>query len=286
VKKIMKRALMWIGIGVGVLIVAAVALIFLIDANRFRPTLESRLSEALQRNVKLGNLSLSIFAGSFEANDLEIAEDPAFGKVPFLRAKALRIGVELKPLIFSHQLNVTGITIEKPEITLLQTPAGNWNYSSLGTSTSAPAKPESKATTAAAGGLALTVHRLNINDGRLTIGRTSINWKPLVLDEVNLEVLEFSPTSNFPFSLSTKVKGGGAIKLDGKAGHRTRQLRAGYGRTDFTAGRWRNQRQYPEGERGDQGGKIEAIQNRHSRNGARGIQFRCRTQYAETLRRA
>jgi AsmA protein len=214
----MKRALVWIGIGVGVLIIAAVALIFFVDANRFRPTLESSLTDALNRNVKLGNLSLSIFSGSVEANDVEIAEDPSFGKAPFLRAKALRIGVELSPLIFSHQLNVTGITIEKPQITLLQTPAGNWNYSSLGTSTSAAAKPQSKTTSAAAGGLALTVHRLNINDGQLTIGRTSTNWKPLVLDDVNLEVLEFSPTSNFPFSLSTKVKGGGAIKLDGKAG--------------------------------------------------------------------
>jgi len=220
----MKRAVKWIAIVVGVLIVAAVALVFFFDANRFRPTLEARLTEALNRNVKLGNLSLSILSGSVEANDLEIAEDPSFGKVAFLRAKALRIGVELKPLIFSHQLNVTGITIEKPEIILLQTPAGNWNYSTLGTSasvpakTSVPAKPEPKAANADAGGLALTVHRLNITDGRLTIGRTSGNWKPLVLDGVNLEVREFSPKSNFPFSLTTKVKGGGAIKLDGKAG--------------------------------------------------------------------
>ncbi len=83
----MRRALKWIAIGVGVLIVAIVALIFLIDANRFRPTLESSLSEALHRNVKLGNLSLSIFSGSVEANDLEIAEDPSFGKSPFSAPK-------------------------------------------------------------------------------------------------------------------------------------------------------------------------------------------------------
>ena len=215
----MKRALMWVGIAVGVLIVAAVALIFLVDANRFRPQLESSLTQALNRSVKLGNLSLSVFSGSVEANDLEIAEDPSFGKIPFVRAKALRIGVELWPLIFSKQLNVTGITIEKPEIILLQTPAGNWNYSSLGTSsTPAPAKPASPATNAAAGGMAMIVRRLNINDGQLTIGRTTPNWKPLVLNEVNIEVLEFSPTSNFPYSLSTKIKGGGSIKLDGKAG--------------------------------------------------------------------
>jgi AsmA protein len=279
---------MWIAIAVGVLLVAAVALIFLVDANRFRPELESSLTQALNRNVKLGNLSLSILSGSVAANDLEIAEDPAFGKAPFIRAKAFRVGVELWPLIFSRQLNVKGITIDQPEIMLVQNADGRWNYSSLGTSASADAKPESQGAatpaakpgsqtatpaskpgsqtatpgakpgsqagtapakqgsqaatptakpgsqdatpaatqesqpaTAAAGenkGLALTVHKLNINDGQLTLGRTTPNWKPLVLNEVNLEVQEFSPTSNFPFTLSTKIKGGGSIKLDGKAG--------------------------------------------------------------------
>jgi AsmA protein len=66
--------------------------------------------------------------------------------------------------------------------------------------------------------MALTVSKLRITDGRLTMGRTSGKWKPLILDEVNVEVRDFSPTSSFPFSLSTKVKGGGDIKLDGKAG--------------------------------------------------------------------
>jgi len=216
----MKRALKWIVILVGILIVAAVALVFFIDANRFRPTLESRLKEALHRDVKLGNLSLSLLSGSVEANDLEIGEDPAFGKVPFLRAKAIRVGVELQPLIFSRQLNVTGITIEEPEITLMQTPQGSWNYSSLGTAESAPAKQEANNTAAAssAAGLALTVSRLNISNGRLTLGRTNINWKPLVLENVNLEVRDFSSTASFPFSLTTKVQGGGDLKLDGKAG--------------------------------------------------------------------
>jgi AsmA protein len=214
----MKRLLKWVAIGAGVLILVVVGLAFFIDANRFRPTLESSLSDALHRDVKLGNLSLSILSGSIEANDLEIAEDPSFGKAPFLRAKAVRVGVELKPLVVDHKLNVTGITIDKPEITLLQTPSGSWNYSSLGTEASAPAKPKSPAVNASAGGLALTVSKLNITDGRLTIGRTAGNWKPLELDEVNLEVLGFSPVSSFPYSLSTKVKGGGAIKLEGKAG--------------------------------------------------------------------
>ena len=95
----MKRAVKWIAIVVGVLIVAAVALVLFFDANRFRPTLESRLTEALNRNVKLGNLSLSILSGSVEANDLEIAEDPSFGKVPFLRASCGIYQAEFPPSI-------------------------------------------------------------------------------------------------------------------------------------------------------------------------------------------
>jgi len=216
----MKRVITVVAILLGVLVVALAALPFLIDANRFRPNLEAALTEALHRTVKLGNLKLSIMSGSVEANDLSIADDPDFSKSPFLRAKTIKVGVELQPLIFSRKLNVTGITIDKPEITLMQTPAGTWNYSSLGTDSSAPAKAKANtsASSAAAGGLALTVHQLNISNGRLTMGRTSGNWKPLVLEDVNLEVKNFSTSSSFPFSLSTKVKGGGAIKLDGKAG--------------------------------------------------------------------
>src|SRR5262252_8200499 len=121
----MKRILKWAGLAIAILIVAAVALSFFIDANRFRPTLETSLSNALHRTVRLGNLRLSVFSGSVEANDLEVSDDPAFSKAPFLKAKAVRVGVELKPLIFSRQLNVTGIMIEQSEITLIQTSARN-----------------------------------------------------------------------------------------------------------------------------------------------------------------
>ncbi len=214
----MKRFFKWAVVLIVVLIVAAVALSFFIDANRFRPTLEASLSGALHRTVKLGNLSLSIFSGSVEAKDLEVSDDPAFSKAPFLKAKAVRVGVELKPLIFSRQLNVTGITIEKPEITLIQKPAGDWNFSSLGNDGSSTPPSPASSTAAAGEGMALTVSRLNISDGRLTLGRTSGTWKPLVLENVNIEVKDFSATSSFPFTLSTRVQGGGVIKLDGKAG--------------------------------------------------------------------
>lgn len=223
----MKRIAKWIAIVLVVLLLAVAALALMFDANRFRPDLEARLSAALNRDVKLGNLSLSIFSGSVEANDLSIADDAEFSKSPFLRAKAVRVAVELQPLIFSHKLNVTGITIEKPEIMLMQKPSGEWNFSSLGTpakSATAPTKAASTSSTPstpstpATSSMDLSVKQLNITGGSLTFGRTAGNWKPLVLEQLNIEVRNFSSAAAFPYSFSTKVKGGGDIKLDGTAG--------------------------------------------------------------------
>src|SRR4051794_33867774 len=110
----MKRVALILGGIAALLVVCALALPFVIDPNTFRPMLESRLSEALGRSVKLGDLKLSIFSGSVTADDLAIADDPAFSKAPFVQAKRLAIGVELWPLITSRQVHVTGLEIDQP----------------------------------------------------------------------------------------------------------------------------------------------------------------------------
>jgi len=207
-----------LGIVVVVLVAAAIALPFLIDANQFRPMLESELSKVLGRQVTVGNLKLEVLTGGVSADDLAIADDPAFGQSPFVHAKSLKVGVEMWPLIASRKINVTGVTIDQPEITLLQNPAGVWNYANLGAKPASPAAPAQ--TPAPAGGSAvdLSVSLVKITNGRLTIAKTSGHAKPLILDSVNIELKDFSPSSAMPFSLSAKLSGGGEIKLDGKAG--------------------------------------------------------------------
>src|SRR5215471_5626157 len=112
-----KRWLRIAGIAIAVFLVIVIALPFLINVNSFRPKIESEATNALGRPVKLGNLSLSILAGTVGIDDISIADDPAFSKSPFVTAKSLKVGVELMPLIFSKQLNVTGITLDQPQIT-------------------------------------------------------------------------------------------------------------------------------------------------------------------------
>lgn len=249
------KALKIVGIIVAVLIVIAIALPFFIDANMFRPKLETDLTAALGRQVKVGNLSLSLFTGSVAADDISIADDPAFSKSPFVQAKSLKVGVEMIPLILSKTLNVTNVTLNEPEISLVKAEnSDKWNFSSIGgnnASTSNPANsatsnpgkstPEGKApasnaanektaapaaanstttpaSSTSSGNMNLSVAKLNVNNGRLTVSQAGGEQKPRVYDKVNIALSDFSFTSSFPFTVTAQLPGNGTLKIEGKAG--------------------------------------------------------------------
>jgi AsmA protein len=211
----MRRIVKWVGIALAALLVVMVSLPLLINVEQFKPMLEGELSTALNREVKLGKLKLSLYAGEVNADDLWVAEDQAFGKPAFVQAKSLNVGAEIWPFLMSRKLIVTHLTIDQPEIALVQAPSGDWNFSSLGGKTKRSPQGVPSSGTAR---LDLSVKLVKITNGRLTLGRTLGHWKPLVLEQVNLELREFSATTAFPFTLATKVAGGGTIQLNGKAG--------------------------------------------------------------------
>src|SRR5437588_5176108 len=119
-------------------------------------------------------------------------------------------------LISSKALHVTALTLDRPEITLLHTPSGKWNFSSLGgKSESAPRTSESSGSAVPPN---LSVQKLKVTDGRVSVAKVHSTQKPQVYDKVNIEVTDFSFTSQFPFTLTADLPGGGNLKLGGKAG--------------------------------------------------------------------
>jgi AsmA protein len=241
----MKRFLKILGIVIAILIVIAIAIPFFIDANTFRPKLESELSDALGRQVKVGNLSLSLLSGSVKADNISIADDPQFGRSPFVQANDLKVGVEMMPLIFSHALNIRNITLDQPQINLVKSDNGQrWNFSSLGgnnppapTHGSAPGEknaprtspstekpsPEQTAPSTAGektpgGNPNLSVAKLNVNNGKLTVSTADATEPQRVYSNVNIEVTGFSFNSSFPFSMTANLPSGGTMKLTGTAG--------------------------------------------------------------------
>ena len=222
-----RKPLLIVGGIVVLLFLIILALPFFINVNQFKPTLETKLGVAMGRKVGIGDIGLSIISGSVTVKDVSVADDPAFSNSPFLTAKSLDVGVEMMPLIFSRQLNVSSFTIQDPEISLLHNANGTWNYSTLGAAgqskTSAPAAAPAPA--AGGGGAAPTpsapgfnVDKLKIANGKLIVGLVGSKAKPSVYSNVNLEASDLSYTTQFPFKLTATGPGNADLKVEGKAG--------------------------------------------------------------------
>ena len=214
----MARKVIYIaGAVIVVLLLVAVLLPFVIDANRFRPEIESSLNSALNRRVDIGNIRLSILSGGVTVENIAISDDPAFNTGPFLKAKSLSVTLELLPLIFSRAIHITGLTIDQPSVTLLRSPAGNWNFSSLGASQT-QSKNASTASSNSSSSPDLSVRSFSLKNGTMVVGRTGANARPHPYDQVNIKASDLSYTTQFPFELTARTPGNGTIKLNGKAG--------------------------------------------------------------------
>jgi AsmA protein len=198
-------------VGVGIVALAAVPLF--VNVNTFRPLLEQQLTTALGRQVTMGKLSLSIFSSSVVARDLSIADDPAFGSAPFLTAKSLHIGVELRPLIFSHRIAVRSLRIDEPQIRLIHADEGVWNFSTIGSTAASRTQDATKESAFPD----LTVNKLNIESGRATIDNQPSHGA-MTFDQIALSVQNFSFTKQFPFTLTAHLPGEGTVNLTGQAG--------------------------------------------------------------------
>lgn len=212
----MKRLLIISGIIIGVLVLVIIAVPLFINVDSFRPDLEKKISAALNRQVHIGKLDASLLSGGASASDITIADDPAFNKGPFLKAASVKVGVQLMPLIFSKQLKVTSLTIQKPDITLLKNAAGKWNYSTIG------ATAQSQKTAPEPSGKApdVSVDTFEIAGGTVRVGHSSGHsaGKESVYQNVNLTAHNISATSAMPFTLSAGMPGGGSLNLEGTAG--------------------------------------------------------------------
>ncbi|MFP5234823.1 MAG: AsmA family protein [Acidobacteriota bacterium] len=204
-----------------VVIAAIIVLVFVaplfVDVNDFRPQIENQLSSALGRKVTLGKISLAFYSGNLVAENIAIADDPAYSQAPFLQAKSLHVGVHVWPLLFHHQLEVTHLTIDSPAIQLIQSANGKWNFSSLGGSSPKSSKNQP-------GSLPdLSVAQFTVSDGSATVSSTPPTGKPLTYSAINVTVNGMSFNRNFPFQLSAKMPAGGSLQLSGNAGPLARQ---------------------------------------------------------------
>ena len=205
----------WLVVGIVLVALCLLAIFlvpFVLNADSFRPNVESQLSAALGREVTMGKLTLSLMQGSLVGQDLAIADDPAFSSVPFVQARSLAVGIEILPLLLHRDVRVKRLTVDTPSMQLIEHAAGKWNFSSLGRNPSATdSHPQSPLSD-------LRIGELRIVNGSALISSVPTTAKPFEYSEVNLQVKELSLSRSFPFEISAKLPGSGTIKLTGTAG--------------------------------------------------------------------
>jgi AsmA protein len=221
-----KKALIIACVIVALLVILVLVAPLFIDANSYKPKLETELSSALGRQVEIGNISLALWSGSVSVDSVSIADDPSFSHSPFLTAKKLSAGVSIWPLIFSKRLDVTSFTISDPQVVLLRAASGRWNYSTLGTKGAGSSESESSAnveqapassSSSSSAVTEVSVRKFNLSNGTVTVGAVGSS-RTHNYQNVDLEASDLSYTTQFPFKLTASTPGGGRVKLDGKAG--------------------------------------------------------------------
>lgn len=207
-----RRVWIIVAIVVVILIIGFFVAQHFLNADNYRGRIEAALSDSLGRQVHLGHLDFSLFSGSLVATAPSISDDPSFSNQPFITAKSINIGVEVGKLLFSRELHITGFTINKPTIHLIRKDDGTWNYGSLG--------GQGKAKQAQSGNPIpnLTVNRIQVKDGTVTVASLPAHGQPHVYSAVNVSADNFSFVKSFPFQISCDLPAGGSLNIKGDAG--------------------------------------------------------------------
>jgi hypothetical protein len=171
-----KKGFMIAGVVVGLIAIAAIAVVLLFDINSYRPRIETAASESTDLDVRInGKMRLSFFPFGVSADDIHVTNKGG----ELLSLENLKLGMELIPLL-KKQLNVTSCELVKPTVTIVKDAEGEYNFESA-----------RKKLTAAALGAASSLKELRLSQGALVyLDRTTgekTEWK-----EINLTIRDFS----------------------------------------------------------------------------------------------
>ncbi len=195
----------WIALGVIVVLLGiVVAVPLLVNVNAYRDVIESRLGKALNRQVVLHDLRLSLMPVALETKDVLISDDPSFRSGDFVRIERFRLHLDLWPLL-RRQIQVTSLEMIGPTVWLVRNSQGEWNFSSMAESEAKAPNPTAASNATAAAPLrirSLDISNLAIKNGRIVILDQTHPNDPKSYDVLELTARNISARSAFSFSLT------------------------------------------------------------------------------------
>ncbi len=117
---------------VGLIVGGILLLPFIIDLNQYRDEYLPLLEQAVQRNISIQDLSLTVFpALGVRCQEVTIADDSTFSSKPFLEAPSLLLTIKWLPL-FRGQIQIERLVVQEPRIQVIRSPSGVLNTATLG----------------------------------------------------------------------------------------------------------------------------------------------------------
>lgn len=169
--KLLKLLFGIIGSLIGLIIVAAIAILLLVDPNDFRGEITEAVTEATGRSMKIdGDLSLSVFPWlGINTGAVELGNAKGFGKQAFAKIDSTQIRVRLLPLL-STKIEMDTLVLNGLELNLQRNKQGQDNWSDLGGTAQSAKQPQAdssgppKLAALAIGGIQLENARINFDD--------------------------------------------------------------------------------------------------------------------------
>jgi AsmA protein len=225
-RRMMKRFLKWAAIIVGCLVVVIIAALVLIpmfvDVAKYKPVLESKVTEATGRPFSVGddlNLSLFPWAGvSF--SDLRLGNPAGFTEKDFIKVKSFEARVKLLPLL-SKDVQIKRFVLNEPQIVLVKNKDGraNWEQPKPADKDASEEKTPSTKTTPDGMGIpisALTAENISINNGSaLWVDHTTDTRKEITDIGLILKDVSLNRPINLKFSAQLDKK---PLSLEGTVG--------------------------------------------------------------------
>jgi AsmA protein len=229
------KALKWIGISIGILVVLLIAALLIIplfvDLNTYKPEIEQRVTAATGRTFSIGgNIDLSLFPWAGVAlSDIHLGNPPGFSEKEMASLDRFEVRVKLLPLI-SRDVEVERFVVERPRIVLIRQKDGRTNWEGFGggpkeregrsAENRAPKSPSPDT------GGGLPIEQLAVGEFAVTGG--SLRYLDLKkgteneVSDLTLRLTDVSLDRPVPLSFSARVDGR-PISLEGKVGPLGRQ---------------------------------------------------------------
>ncbi len=194
----MRRRTAWIIAGA---IAAAVVVVLGLPAwlanGTVRPQVETKLSAALGRPVRIQHLSLSMLQGQVKITGLTIPDAPGFGREPLAVVPAAVVHLNWWALL-TGSIEASSVRLQQPRLRLVRQGNGRWNVATLRRTAPQP-RPVAQQPTK------LHIGSFEIRDAAITLTQPGAGETRAVMTATARDV---NQKRAFPVQLAAEVDGG------------------------------------------------------------------------------